>query len=74
MITPIAVQLYTLREETEKDFAGTLKKVAEIGYKGVEFAGFGDYKASELKGILENLGLKPVGAHIGIEELKNNLD
>lgn len=74
MNIPVAVQLYTLREETEKDFVGTLKKVAEIGYKGVEFAGFGGFKASELKGILKDLGLKPVGAHIGIEELNNNLN
>lgn len=74
MNIPIAVQLYTLREETEKDFIGTLKKVAEIGYKGVEFAGFGGFKASELKAILNNLGLKPAGAHIGMDELNNNLN
>lgn len=74
MNIPVAVQLYTLREETEIDFVGTLKKVAEIGYKGVEFAGFGGFKASELKAILLNLGLKPAGAHIGIEELSNNLN
>jgi sugar phosphate isomerase/epimerase len=36
MSIPIALQLYTLREETQKDFTGTLEKVAEIGYEGVE--------------------------------------
>jgi sugar phosphate isomerase/epimerase len=74
MNIPIALQLYTLRQETEKDFVGTLKKVADLGYKGVEFAGFGGYSALELKSHLDAFGLKPVGAHIGIEELKNNLD
>ena len=36
---PIALQLYTLRNETARDFAGTLREVAKIGYAGVEFAG-----------------------------------
>jgi len=71
---PIALQLYTLREEMQKDFSGTLKKVAEIGYNGVEFAGFGGMNAGELKLLLDDLGLKPAGAHINIDELRNNLD
>lgn len=33
----IGLQLYTLREELEQDFEGTLRKVAALGYKGVEF-------------------------------------
>jgi sugar phosphate isomerase/epimerase len=74
MSIPIALQLYTLRQETEKDFIGTLKKVSELGYKGVEFAGFGGYSALELKSYLEAFGLKAVGAHTGIESLKNNLE
>lgn len=73
MSIPIALQLYTLREETSKDFIGTLKKVSDLGYKGVEFAGFGGFKASELKGHLDALGLKAAGAHINVDELKNNL-
>jgi sugar phosphate isomerase/epimerase len=74
MNIPIALQLYTLRQETEKDFVGTLKKVADLGYKGVEFAGFGGLSALDMKSHLEAFGLKVAGAHIGIEELKNNLD
>ena len=31
---PIALQLYTVRDEMEADFAGTLKKVKEMGYEG----------------------------------------
>jgi sugar phosphate isomerase/epimerase len=38
----IALQLYTLRDETADDFPGTLRKVAELGYQGVEFAGTAD--------------------------------
>jgi sugar phosphate isomerase/epimerase len=74
MNIPIALQLYTLRQEMEEDFIGTLKKIADLGYMGVEFAGFGGFSASVLKSYLDDFGLKPVGAHIGIEELKSNLD
>jgi sugar phosphate isomerase/epimerase len=74
MSIPIALQLYTLREETSKDFIETLKKVADLGYKGVEFAGFGGFSALDLRGYLDAFGLKPVGAHISVEELKNNLE
>ena len=70
---PVAVQLYTLREETEKDFVGTLRKVAEIGYAGVEFAGYGGLSAREMKALLDELGLKPAGAHAGIEALETDL-
>lgn len=71
---PVALQLYTVRDETAKDFLGTLEKVARMGYEGVEFAGTGGLTASELKKALEDLGLKPAGSHVGIDQLKGNLD
>lgn len=74
MTMPVAVQLYTLREETSKDFIGTLKKVADIGYKGVEFAGFADIKAEDMRKALDELGLKAVGSHTGIELLRDNFE
>ena len=74
MTIPVALQLYTLREEMAKDFIGVLRKIAEIGYDGVEFAGYGNLSAKELKALLSELGLKSVGTHVGIEFLKNNLD
>ena len=37
----VGVQMYTLREETAKDFVGALRKVAAEGFAGVEFAGYG---------------------------------
>ena len=74
MSLPIALQLYTVRDETAKDFIGTLEKVAEIGYEGVEFAGFGDILASKMKEALEKLNLKAVGSHTSKELLFNKLD
>ncbi|WHZ03941.1 sugar phosphate isomerase/epimerase [Neobacillus sp. YX16] len=70
---PVAVQMYTLREESEKDFAGTLKKVAEIGFQGVEFAGYGGLTPREVKALLDQFGLRAVSSHVSLEELENNL-
>lgn len=70
----IGLQLYTLRNETAHDFKGTLRKVAELGYEGVEFAGYGGIPADEMKALLDELGLKAIGAHVGIHLLRDNLE
>jgi sugar phosphate isomerase/epimerase len=65
---PIGLQLYSVRDVLSKDFEGTLKKVAEMGIEGVEFASeFGKYKGDGpgLKKVLDDLGLKAAGTHIG---------
>lgn len=74
MSLPIGLQLWSIKDETERDFKGALKKVAEIGYKGVEFAGYGGLNSSELKAILEELGLLACGSHVKLEELTENID
>ncbi|MCK4244379.1 MAG: sugar phosphate isomerase/epimerase [Candidatus Omnitrophica bacterium] len=66
---PVALQLYSVREDCNKDFVGTLRKVSEIGYEGVEFAGYYGKRTKELKKILEEFGLKVAGTHIGIDTL-----
>ncbi|KMM36779.1 sugar phosphate isomerase/epimerase family protein [Guptibacillus hwajinpoensis] len=70
---PVAVQMYTLREECEKDFVGTLEKVAEIGYQGVEFAGYYGMLAKDLKKVIDQLGLKAVSSHIPLDSLQEDL-
>jgi sugar phosphate isomerase/epimerase len=66
---PIALQLYSVREDCQRDFAGTLAAVAKMGYEGVEFAG--DYGPSpgETRRMLDDLGLQVAGAHVGLETL-----
>lgn len=71
---PIGLQLYSVRNEMEKDFAGTLKKVAEMGYKGVEFAGLFGKSAEEIKALLEENGLAAVSAHVPLAEMLQDLD
>lgn len=70
---PVALQLYTVRDLTEKDFAGTLRRVADLGYAGVELAGTGGLSARDLRRILDDLGLKVAGSHVGIEMLEANI-
>ncbi len=60
---PISIQLYSLRNEAEKDFVGVLKTVAEIGYAGVEPAGFWNLSPKEFKSVVDDLGLKISSTH-----------
>ena len=69
------IQLYSIKDETAKDFVGALKRIAEIGYTGVEFAGnYGGMSAGELKKFLADLGLEPLSAHIRSDQVAANLD
>lgn len=70
----IGIQLYTVREETSKDFRGTLRKIAALGYEGVEFAGYGDVPAEEMKALLQELNLQVIGSHVGWDKLANDVD
>ncbi len=60
---PIGVQLYSLRDLCAKDFAAVLKKVADIGYKYVEPAGFWNMRPTDLKKMVEDLGMGMVSSH-----------
>jgi sugar phosphate isomerase/epimerase len=66
---PIAVQLYSVRQMCAKDLPGTIAGVAKLGYQGVEFAGYHNHTAPELRKMLDDNGLKCCGTHIGIETL-----
>ncbi len=65
----LAVQLYSVREDMKKDLPGTIAAVGKIGYEGVEFAGYFDRSAKELRKLLDAAGLKCCGTHIGLDTL-----
>lgn len=71
---PIGIQLYTVRDLLSKDFKGTLEKVAQIGYRQFEFAGYGGMGADELSAFLQSLGVTVCGTHEGYEGLIRNLE
>jgi sugar phosphate isomerase/epimerase len=66
---PIALQLYSVRQDCAADLPGTLEAVAGMGYEGVEFAGYHDRTARELRQLCDQRGLKVVGTHIGLNTL-----
>jgi len=66
---PVALQLYSVREDCARDLPGTLNAVASMGYDGVEFAGYYDRSAEELRELVDDLGLQVAGTHIGIDTL-----
>ncbi|MDD4717288.1 MAG: TIM barrel protein [Eubacteriales bacterium] len=68
------LQLYTLRELTEKDMAGVLMKVAAMGYDGIELAGFGNLNTDTFAEALIESGLAVISAHVGMSELTDNMD
>ena len=74
MKTPVGIQLYSVRDGMEKDFEGTLKKISELGYKTVEFAGFYGKTANEVNEILAKYNLTLSGTHSSFDDLVNNYD
>ena len=72
-VKPIGLQLYTVRNEMEKDFEGSLAKVAQIGYKEVEFAGYFGRTPQQVKEILKKNRLKTPSSHIGLNLFEQDL-
>lgn len=69
-----AAQLYTLRNEIQKDFPGVLRELKEMGYAAVQIDGLFDYPAEEISAVLKETGLKTAGMHIGLDRMKNELE
>lgn len=62
-LKPISIQLYSLRAEAAKDFPAVLRRLAGIGYKGVEPAGFFNFSPKEFRGCVEDLGMVISSTH-----------
>jgi len=81
---PLGFQVWTVKDQLIKDFSGTLKMMAGLGYQtvemcsppGYESSGFGPLmklKASEMKKIVNDAGLILESTHYGFGELRDNL-
>lgn len=70
----IALQLYSIHDLCEHDFLGTIRRMADIGYDGVEFAGFFDTPADQLRQTLVDTDLSPIGVHLVVDAFRNDLD
>ncbi len=71
---PVALQIYTVRDEAERDFSGTMQKVREMGYDYVEPAGLYGLPAADYRRILDENGLRAVCAHVPVAELISDLE
>lgn len=74
MSLKLGLQLYTMRDEVKGDFIGMLERVREAGYEGVEFAGYYDIPADEMKKALDRLGLTVLASHEPYERVVGNAD
>ena len=68
----ISLQFYTIRDAFAADPLGTLERVAQIGYPGIEIGGYGNKNRDELIAKINELGLVVTGAHVGIDALRND--
>jgi sugar phosphate isomerase/epimerase len=69
-IKAVGVQLYTVRDAMKSDFDGTVAKVAQIGYKEVEFAGYFDHSPKDISALLKKNGLTSPSCHVPYETVE----
>lgn len=69
----VALQLYTVRDAVAQDMIGTLRRVAAMGYEGVELAGTGNATVEEIVTALRELNLQCVGSHVMLDVLQSDL-
>ena len=70
---PIGLQLYTVRDEANRDLLGTLKKLQAIGYREVETAGFYGKSGKELRKILADHGMTAPSAHASMSDIQKDM-
>jgi sugar phosphate isomerase/epimerase len=73
-VGPIGIQLYTVRAQMRADMPGTIAKIAGLGYKKVEFAGYFGRTAKQVREMLDANGLTSPSTHIGFDAMKTNWD
>ena len=69
----IGYQIYSAREDAERDLPGTLLKIKEMGYDGVEFAGFYHYTVEEVKKALDDAQIQAISAHVPLKEIEQDM-
>jgi len=74
MALPVAVQVYSVRDDASADLRATLEKIKAIGYDGVEFAGLYGYAPEDIKKMCEEIGLVPISAHVPYQDMVNDAE
>ena len=68
----IGLQLYTVRDQLEKDFEGTIERVAQIGYTNMEFAGYSNRTPEQVRALLDRLRIESKSSHIGANLMRQD--
>lgn len=68
------IQLYSVRDVSEKDLNAALMGVSKLGYQSIEFAGFFGHSAKEVAQMLRQNGLSVSGTHTGLNALTEQYD
>lgn len=69
MALPVAIQVFSVRDDAAKDLRSTLVKIKEMGYDGVEFAGLYGNTPEDVAKMCKEIGLVPVSAHVPYDEM-----
>lgn len=70
---PVAYQIYSAREEAERDLDSVLASLKAMGYDGVEFAGFYGHSAEEIKSMLDKHGLVALSSHVPFQQIESDM-
>lgn len=70
---PVAYQLYSARDEAQKDLDRVLAALKEMGYDGVEFAGFYGHSAQDVKAMLDKHGLRAISSHVPLAQIEADM-
>jgi len=71
---PLGLQLFAIRTELAQDFRGTLQRVADMGFKEVEFAGYFGKSAEEINRVANSLNLRCISGHHSAADLETRAD
>jgi len=71
-IDKVGMQLYTVRDAMKTDFNGTIAKVAGIGYKELEFAGYFGHAPKDIRALLDKNGLTAPSCHVGYDVVEKH--
>lgn len=71
---PVGIQVYSVRDDAERDFKGTMQQLKDMGYDGVELAGLYGHEASEIRQMLDEVGIRAISAHVPYLELIGDME
>jgi sugar phosphate isomerase/epimerase len=71
---PLGIQLWTVKDEAEKDLEGTMRKLHALGFRDIEFAGFYGKTAAEIGALMKGIGFSLVSMHAGTADIVKNGD